>query len=150
MFLLFVVFHHTDTHIYILSLALALSIHNKQTFLDPRQACPFRSLSSPRCPLRNGVLAVWPGRTRHVPSRVHQSSLECFVFYNLSTPIHNKQTPMFRGEGLDPWWGSSGTLWSTWRVIFDNKIHWNNMSHRNFGLFTSLLPLKKPEKKEWR
>ena len=25
-----VVFHHTDTHIYILSLALALSIHNKQ------------------------------------------------------------------------------------------------------------------------
>jgi hypothetical protein len=25
------VFHHTDTHIYLLSLALALSIHNKQT-----------------------------------------------------------------------------------------------------------------------
>jgi hypothetical protein len=27
---LFVVFHHTDTHIYLLSLALALSIHNTQ------------------------------------------------------------------------------------------------------------------------
>jgi hypothetical protein len=27
-----VVFHHTDTHIYLLSLVLALSIHNKQTF----------------------------------------------------------------------------------------------------------------------
>jgi hypothetical protein len=26
----YVVFHHTDTHVYILSLALALSIHNKQ------------------------------------------------------------------------------------------------------------------------
>jgi hypothetical protein len=30
-----VVFHHTDTHIYLLSLALTLSIHNKQiNFLD--------------------------------------------------------------------------------------------------------------------
>jgi hypothetical protein len=29
----FVVFHHTDTHIYLLSLALALSIHNKQKTL---------------------------------------------------------------------------------------------------------------------
>ncbi len=27
---LVVVFHHTDTHIYLLSVALALSIHNKQ------------------------------------------------------------------------------------------------------------------------
>ena len=33
-FLCFVVFHHTDTYLYLLSLALALSIHNKLNFDD--------------------------------------------------------------------------------------------------------------------